>query len=176
MKCSLSPMKSLECTPADSWFYTLTILDSDSDQQAEIEHPLLCWSLLVTQPIKKKIYCTQTHSKFYFGLLKERSGSLFWDVYKGNITGLHTSVSKNFNKGYQFRILRCFYNRAASQTPLNHMKFKFWSLSTNLPKLIKSTRADFQLGVAEACLMTDLNIWQRFLKLFLKKDHNPRST
>lgn len=49
------------------------------------------------------------------------------------------------------------------------MKFKFRTLSTNLPKLIKSTSVDFQLGVTEACLMTDSNIWRRFLKFFFKK-------
>lgn len=107
---STSHEKSFEHTPADSWFYTLTILDHDSDQQSEIKHSLSHWSLLVIWPIKKKIYCTQTHFKFYFSLLKKKSGSLFWDVYKGNITGLHTLVSKNFNKGYQFRIFGHFYN------------------------------------------------------------------
>lgn len=107
---STSHEKSFEHTPADSWFYTLTILDYDSDQQSEIQRSLSHWSLLVTRPIEKKIYCTQTRFKFYFSLLKEKSGSLFWDVYKGNITGLHILVSKNFNKGYKFRIFRHFYN------------------------------------------------------------------
>lgn len=107
---STSHENSFEQIPADSWFYTPTILDYDSDQQSQIKYPLLYWSLLVTQPIIKKTYCTQTHSKFYFGLLKEKSGSLFWDVYKGNTTGLHTLVSKNFNKGYKFRIFRHFCN------------------------------------------------------------------
>lgn len=55
---STSHEKSFEHIPADSWFYTLTILDYDSDQQSEIKHPLLYWSLLVTQPIIENVLHT----------------------------------------------------------------------------------------------------------------------
>jgi len=82
----------------------------------------------VTQPIKGKIYCTQTRSQVEFSLTywlistlkvitaerkkkkKEKRASLLSEVYKGKVTGFHTLVTKNFNKEYQFRIFIHFYN------------------------------------------------------------------